>query len=232
MTEHINLARLKKGSDVFEVVINPDKAIDFRQGKANFDEAVVYPKVFSDAKKGMLASEQRMKALFNTNDHVEVAKLVVKQGEIQLTSEHRQKILDQKRKRIIDIIHRNAIDPRTNTPHPVTRIEAAMQEAKVRIDEFKQPEAQVDEVLKSLRLILPIKFVKKEIDIRIPALSAAKSYSQIKIFGKILKDEWLSDGSWHGIIEIPGGLEEDFYDKLNSLTKGDNQVKVLKTIGE
>ena len=68
MTEHINIARLKKGSDVFEVVINPDKAIDFRQGKANFEDAVVYPKVFSDAKKGMLASEQRMNALFNTAD--------------------------------------------------------------------------------------------------------------------------------------------------------------------
>jgi len=232
MTEHINLARLKKGNEVFEVVINPDKAIDFRQGKASFDEAVVYPKVFSDAKKGMLASEQRMKALFNTSDQAEVANIVVKQGEIQLTGEHRQKIVDQKRKRIVDIIHRNAIDPRTNTPHPVTRIEAAMQEAKIKIDEFRQPEAQVDEVLKKLRIIIPIKFVKKEIDIKIPALSAAKSYSQIKIFGKILKDEWLSDGSWHGIIEISGGLEEEFYDKLNSLTKGDNQVKVLKTIGE
>lgn len=232
MTEHINIARVKKGSDVFEVVINPDKAIDFRQGKANFEDAVVYPKVFSDAKKGMLASEQRMKALFNTADPVEVAKLIIKQGEIQLTSEYRQKLLEQKKKRIIDIIHRNAIDPRTNTPHPITRIETAIQEAKIKIDEFRQPESQVDEILKKLRIIIPIKFVKKEIDIKIPALSAAKSYSQIKIFGKILKDEWLSDGSWHGIIEIPGGLEQDFYDKLNSLTKGDNQVKVINTIGE
>lgn len=231
MTEHINLARLKKGSDVFEVVINPDNALLFRQGKASIEDAIVYPKIFSDARKGMLASEQRMKALFNTTDAKEVAKVVLKEGHVQVTQEHRQKMLELKKRQVIDIIHRNGIDPRTNAPHPVTRIEAAMEEAKVRIDEFKNAEAQVDEVLKKLRPVMPIKFVVKEIEVKIPAEFAGKSYSQLKQLGKILNESWANDGSWVAKLEIPGGLEQDFYEKLNKFTKGSAEAKVTATRG-
>lgn len=231
-SETFNLARLKKGNDIFEVVINPDKAIEFKHGKVDITDALVYPKIFSDAKKGMLASEHKLQELFKTSDPVEVAKIILNNGMIQVTSDYRNKIVEEKRKRIIDIINRNSVDPKTNLPHPISRIEAAMNEAKVRIDESKPAENQVQDILKQLKIIIPIKFVIKEIDIIIPACCASKSYSQIKSFGRLLKDEWQNDGSWHGIIEIPGGIEQDFYDKINNLTHGDNQMKVSKVVGE
>ncbi len=105
-----------------------------------------------------------------------------------------------------------------------------MNEAKVKIDEFKPADAQVQDILKALRVIIPIKFVVKDIDVVLPSAHAHKGYSQIKSFGKLLKDEWMNDGSWHGIIEIPGGIEQDFYDKVNHLTHGDNQIKVVKVV--
>lgn len=232
MSESINLARLKKGSDVFEIVINPNKAIEFKQGKADINDVLVYPKIFSDAKKGMLASEHKMNDLFKTSDPIQVATIILKTGEMRLTSEQKNKLAEEKRKRVIDIIHRNSIDPKTNAPHPITRIEAAMNEAKIKIDEFRSPDSQVQEILKKLRVIIPIKFVVKELDVVIPTIYANKTYPQIKSFGRLLKDEWGSDGSWHGIIEIPGGIENDFYDRVNSMTHGDNQVKVIKVTGE
>ncbi|MEM4263675.1 MAG: ribosome assembly factor SBDS [Candidatus Woesearchaeota archaeon] len=228
-SDSINIARWKKGSDVFEIVINPEKAIEARKDPTKTAEALVYPKVFSDAKKGMLASEQRMQAIFKTSDPIEVAKHIIQEGNVQLTAEYRQKMMDQKKKQIIEMIHKNGIDPKTGAPHPITRIETAMQEAKVKIDEFKSAEAQMQQIIKQLTPIIPIKIAVKEIEITIPAPHASKAYSTIKVMSKIIKENWNNDGSWTGRIEIPGGIEQEFYDKLNKIAHGQVQSKLILT---
>src|SRR5574341_2476864 len=101
MSETLNLARIKKGTDVFEIVVNPDQAVYFRHHpETNIRDALVYPKVYSDVKKGLLASEQRMQAVFGTTDHLEAAKQIIIKGDIQVTAEYRKKLLEQKRNRI------------------------------------------------------------------------------------------------------------------------------------
>lgn len=229
--EHMNTARLKKGSDVFEIVIDPEKAVAARHGKADITEALKVQKIFSDAKKGMLASEQRMQALFGTTDALEVAKKILADGNIQITGEYRQKLMAQKRLQIIDFIRRNGVDPRTHAPHPAQRIEAALVEAKVRIDEFKPSEQQVQDVIKALRPILPIKFEVKEIELIIPAQYTSKAHNIIKQFSKILSESWQNDGSWRGIVEVPGGMEQELYDKLNAVMHGELVSKVIKVNG-
>jgi ribosome maturation protein SDO1 len=226
----LNLARLKKAGQVFEIDIDTNLALDYKTGK-NIDikDILRVEKIFSDAKKGMLASEIQMRQLFGTSDALEVAKIILEKGEIQLTTEYRNKLREQRKKQIIDIIHRNGVDPKTHLPHPITRIENALEEAKFHVDEFKPVQKQVEEALKSLRSILPIKFEIKEIAVKIPAKYAAKSYSIVKSFGKILKDEWQKDGSWVVMLEIPGGLEGDFYDKINALCHGNIESRILKT---
>jgi len=226
----VNLAKLKKGGENFEVVINSDNAISFKQGKdIAIEDAIINEKIFADAKKGLLASENRMKEIFNTVDLKEIAKIIIKEGEIQLTAEYKQKLRDEKKKRIINFIHVNGVEPKTGLPHPITRIENAFEEAKVHIDEFKSEEKQIDEILKKLRVILPIKFEIDEIEIKIPAVYASKMYSVVKGFAKILKEDWLNDGSWKCIVEMPAGLKQNFFDKLNSMTHGEIETKILKT---
>jgi len=226
-SESINVARLKKGSDIFEVVVDPDKAVLAKKNPELTSEALSFPKIFSDAKKGLQASEERLKHWFKTTDPLEVAKIIIQEGNIQLTAEYRQSLIEKKKKQLIDLIHRNGVDPRTNAPHPATRIEAALQEAKFRIDEFKSADAQLKDALKKLQPIIPIKFVVKELEVVVPAAYAAKAYPTIKMFGKTLKESWNSDGSWSGVVEIPGGMEQEFYDKLNSITHGELQAKVI-----
>ncbi|MBW3015745.1 ribosome assembly factor SBDS [Candidatus Woesearchaeota archaeon] len=225
---HLNLARLKKGGEIFEIDIDPDKAIEFKEGKnVDIKDILKAEKVFSDAKKGLLASEERMKSLFGTDDPIEVAKVIIEDGEVQLTAEYRQMVRDNKRKRIIEIIHRNGIEPKSGLPHPLQRLENAFAEAKIKIDEFAPEEKQVQEIMKKLKPILPIKFEVREIEVIIGAEYAAKAYPTVKSFGKLLRDQWQSDGSWRCVIEIPAGMQEDFFDKLNSMTHGEVQTKLL-----
>lgn len=221
------IARLKTGGQTFEILVDCDKAIDFRAGKCGLDDALVTNDIFKDVKQGEKAPENEMKKLFKTEDKRKIAEEIIKKGEIQLTIEHRNKLREEKRKKIIEIIHRNAIDSKTGIPHPAQRIELAMDQARVHIDEFKKAEEQVQDILEKLRPIIPIRFEVWEIAIKIPAKYAAQSYRVLKSYGTMKKDEWQNDGSLVAVIEIPAGMSEEFENELNKLTKGENETKIL-----
>ena len=222
------IARLKKGGENFEVLVDCDKAMDFREGKAELEDVLASETIFKDAKKGERASEHEMEKLFETKDKRSIVALIVKKGEIHITTEHRNKLREEKKKQIITLIARNAVDSKTGLPHPPNRIKSAMEEARVNINEFKSAEAQIEEILDKIRGVLPIKFAMKEIEVRIPPRYAGTCYNIVKQYGKILKENWGNDGSLTMAIEIPGGLQDEFFDKLNGLTRGDLESRVIK----
>ncbi|MBI2145323.1 ribosome assembly factor SBDS [Candidatus Woesearchaeota archaeon] len=224
---HFNLARLKAGGENFEVVIHPDQAMAFKSGQGDIRDVLVYDHIFADAKRGMAASEHVMMSVFKTTERVEVAKQIILKGEIQLTVEYRDRLRDEKRKAILNIIHRNAIDPRSGLPHPPNRIEAAFDEAKVRIDEHRKAEDQVQDIVKQLMPVLPIKFEVRRVELHVPARYAAQSYAIMKGFGSLVKDNWQNDGSLVAVVEVPAGLQQDLYSALNRLTHGEVESKVV-----
>tara|TARA_Y100000034_G_scaffold106690_1_gene135583 strand:- start:1690 stop:2385 length:696 start_codon:yes stop_codon:yes gene_type:complete len=222
------IARLKKGENVFEILVDCEMALNFKKGKvSNLDDVLATDDIFKDVKKGEKASD--LQSVFGTEDARKIAEIIIKEGEVQLTSEYKKKLRDEKKKRIINLIVRGCINPDTNTPHPPQRIESALEEAKVRIDEFKPAEEQVNEIIDKIRVILPIKYEIREIAIKIPGAYAGKSFPILKQYGKVMKDEWQNDGSLVAVVEIPAGIQEEFFDKLNSLTKGDVESKILNT---
>lgn len=223
------IARLNAQGQNFEILVDCTNALALREGKnVGMQDILAALKIFSDAKKGMEASETAMKQIFGTNDAEEVAKTIIRKGEIQLTHEYRERLREEKRKQLISIIHVNGVDPKTHFPHPPQRIENALAESRFHVDEFRPVQEQVQEALKKLRAILPIKFEVKEIAIKISPEYAPKCYSTVKAFGTILKEEWQSTGYWVAVVEMPGGMESDFYDKLNRICHGNVESKIVK----
>lgn len=221
------IARLKLQGQTFEILVDCDKAIDFKTGKCSLDDALVTDHIFKDVKQGERAPEKDMKKIFGTEDEKKIAEEIIRKGEIQLTIEHRNKLREEKKKKIIELIHRNAIDSKTGLPHPLKRIELSMEQARVHIDEFKKAEEQVQDVLEKLRPIIPIRFEVWEMAIKIPAKYAAQSYRILKMYGTMKKDEWQNDGSLVAVIELPAGMSEEFENELNKLTKGESETKIL-----
>ena len=228
--DHAQTVKLKSHGHHFEILVDPNLAMEVKGGKdVPLNDLLAVPKVFSDARKGDVSSPTAVKEAFGTEDIGEVAKQIIHKGELPLTTEYRHRLREQKLRQIINIIHRNAVNPQTHAPHPPKRIENALQEAKFHVDEFVDVNRQVEDALKKLRPILPIKFEVKEIAVTIPPEYAAKSYPIIAQFGKKLRDDWQADGSYLAVVEIPGGLEEEFNSKLNALTHGNIDTKILAT---
>ncbi len=223
------IARVEKSGEKFEVLVKPDAVQRLRDGK-EFDlmAELAIDQIFRDAHKGSKASEEKMQEFFGSTEPLAVAKQIIRHGEIQLTTEQRRQMLEVKRKQIVQYIAQNAINPQTGAPHPPQRIEIAMDEGKVHIDPFKGVEEQVKEVMDALRPLIPIRFEKVRIAVRLTAEDSAKCYGDLKSFGAILREEWSPTGAWIGVVEMPAGMQTDFFDRINGKTKGNAEIKVLK----
>jgi ribosome maturation protein SDO1 len=221
------IASYEKEGKRFELYVDPDSAYAFvEKKKPDVKNILVAEEIYADAKKGEKAKPSDIQKVFGTTDIMVILEFVLRHGEVQLTTEQRRKKVEEKRKQILAILLREAIDPRTKAPHTQIRLEQAMEQAKFHVDPFKDPREQLEEVVKAMRTILPMKFDKMKIAVKVPAAFAHKCYGTLKSYG-IEKEQWLKNGDLVVVVEIFGGLQGEFYDKLNKLTVGEVETKVI-----
>ena len=229
MSDKFTIARLTKDNEHFEVLVKPQKALDYRNGKiSSITEVLAAETIFSDANKGTRVAEEPLRKAFGTIDTLKIADVILKKGTLQLTTEQRRKMVEDKRKQVVDFISREAVDPKTNLPHPPMRIENAMEQIRYPIDPYKPVEEQARNIVKLLRPILPLKIEQVSVQVRIPAEYAARAYGAMKASGSIRHEEWRSDGSWQGIVEMPAGSYASFLNKLGDVTKGNGEASIVK----
>ncbi|MBI2674978.1 MAG: ribosome assembly factor SBDS [Candidatus Aenigmarchaeota archaeon] len=220
------IARMHRNGKDFEVLVDPDLALEFRKGREmGIERVLAIQEVFRDSKKGERVSSNELKAAFGTDSILKVSEEIIRHGEVQLTTEQRRKMIEEKRRQIADIISRQGIDPRTNLPHPPLRILNAMEQIHITIDPFKPAEQQVKDILDKIQPILPIRFETVEIAVRIPAQYAGKASFYMKRLG-MKKEEWQPQ-YWYCVAEIPAGMQGEIYSKLNELAAGQAEVKVM-----
>ena len=227
MTESkFTIIKLTLEGDKFELIVKPDPALEYKLGKrSDLSSVLVSDEIYSDANKGSRASSEKLMKHFKTTDATEVAKQIIAKGELNLTTDQRRKMVEEKRKQIVQYINRSFVDPKTHLPHPVVRIEAAMDEARVSIDPFKRSEDQAKTVLDGLRKILPLKSETVRLTVTVPPQFSAQSFNILKSAGDYKGEEWLSDGSLRAVVEMNAGLKAQFLDRLGSVSKGSAVVK-------
>ncbi len=212
------IARIRiKGKD-YEILVDMDKALAFKKGRlGSVAEVLNIEKIFHDSKKGLHVSDADLEEAFGTSNINEVAEKIIKQGEIQIPKEYRDKEREGKKKQIVDFLARHAIDPRTDKPHTADRISAAIDEAGISIDN-KPIEQQITKTIEKIKAILPIKIQTKKLKLRISSEHTGRVYGLLSEYKET--EKWLSNGDLECIVYIPVGLQEDFYDKLNAITHG------------
>ncbi|WP_058366772.1 ribosome assembly factor SBDS [Haloparvum sedimenti] len=224
-------ARLESHGERFEVLIDPDAALAMKRGEfdGDLEDVIAAEDVFENASRGDRPAEEDLEEVFGTTDPMEIIPRVVQDGEIQITSEQREEMQEQKRKKLINTIARNAVNPQMdNSPHPPERIERALEEAGFTVDPMEPVENQIDDALDALRPVIPIRFEEVTMAVRLPPEYAGSGQAQIRSFGDLEREEWQNDGSWVGVLTFPAGLQNDLYDKVNELTSGEGDARVVK----
>jgi len=225
-------ARLETHGLRFEILVDPELADKMRHGDESIaiEDAVAALYVYENASHGDKSPEEDLEKVFKTTAYEEIAKQIILKGEIHLTTEQRRRLMEEKRRRVITFIARNAVNPQTGLPHPATRIELALEEVRINFDPFKSVDELVKETVKALRPILPIRFEERKIAVRFPMDFAARAFGAVSgaAYVTMEKNEWQNDGSWICVVKIPAGMQEEFFSLANHAAKGDAQIKILE----
>lgn len=225
----VTVVRYSFEGDKFEILVKPDAALNYKLGKKIEQGSVmISDDIYTDSSKGTKPPSEKMIKAFGTDDLAEAARIILQKGDLNLTTDQRRKMTDEKRRQIIEFIAKTYVDPRTHLPHPPLRIEQAMKDGRVSVDPQRGVEAQAKEIVDKLRAIIPLKAEIIELLITIPAQYASRSYAALKSAGTLKNEKWQNDGSLKAILEIPAGAKPNMIDRLGSITRGSAEVEVAK----
>ncbi len=212
----------------FEILVKPDPALEYKLGKKKeISSVLVSDDIYTDSSKGTKPSTEKLQKAFKTEDMTEIAKLILQRGDLNLTTEQRRKMVEEKRRQLIEFISKTYVDPRTHLPHPPLRIDQAFKDARISVDPQKKVEEQVKDIVEKLRSIIPLKSENLTLEITIPAQFASQSYAVLKSVGTLKNEEWQNNGSLKAILEIPAAARPNVIDRLGSITKGSASVEVM-----
>ena len=222
------LARLEKGGKRYEAMVNPDLVEQWKEDASNIelDDFMAMDEIFHDARAGERPTEEALMNTFQTLDVETILNIILEKGSIQLTTAQRKARVENMRQQIIHHIHSQAIDPKSKSPHPRTRIELALEESKYSVDPFKRLEDQVKDAISKLKPLIPLSFESVRLAFRIPG-SAYGSVSQLlRTYQQ--KEGWLENGDWACVVELPAGMKGDIIGQV--LKRANNaEVKELSS---
>ena len=222
------IARLESGGHRFEILIDPNEAQSYKEGnEIDWEDSIAVDGIWADSAKGERSPENILDEFFGSSDLIEIYKKILTEGTIQLTSEQKKEMIDNKRKQILSHIVANAMNPQTGGAHPPQRIENAIVEAKYNFDPIRSVEKQVEDIVRKIRPLIPISFEKVKAAVKIPAIHVGKCYGKISGLGTIENEEYQSDGSWIGIVKISAASYNELENLLGAVTKGSAELKII-----
>ncbi|MAG24007.1 ribosome assembly factor SBDS [Candidatus Pacearchaeota archaeon] len=217
-------ARVRVKEKQYEILVDLDEALKVKDGSGDITAALQSNAIFYDLHKGLQASESDLKAAFGTSDLYEASKQIIQKGEVQKTQEFRSAEQEKRIKQVVDLIITNAVDQNGN-PYTEDRIKRAISEVSYSFTNAP-PEQQMPKLIEKLKTVIPISLELKRIKLTIPAQYTGQAYGLINEYKE--DEEWLPNGDLQVIINIPAGMQIDFYDKLNNITHGAVQSEELQ----
>ena len=225
----VTVVRYSFEGEKFEILVKPDPALDYKLGKKKDVSAVlVSEEIYTDSGKGTKPGNEKLLKAFKTEDKTEIAQIILQKSDLNLTTDQRRKMIDEKKKQIVEFVAKTYVGPKTHLPHPPIRVEQAMKDARVSVDPQKSVDEQVQDIVEKLRSIIALKSENLQLEIIIPAQYASQSYSVLKSVGSLKQEEWQNNGSLKAILEIPAAARPNVIDRLGSITKGSASVEVIK----
>jgi ribosome maturation protein SDO1 len=208
------LARLEKGGSRYEILVDPKLVETWKEdsNSVELSDLLAIDEVWSDAKAGDRPTSDALERVFGSTDLSTCVNKILKDGSIQLTTAQRRQMVDDRMKQIVNEIAMTATDPKTKLPHPHTRIENALQEARFKADPFLSVERQVKDAVNILKPIIPLQFITIKLAFKVPG----KDYGGVSnlLRDSMQKDQWLQDGSWACVVEVPGGMKNEIISRV------------------
>lgn len=225
MSKPLTISRLILHGEKFEIIVAPDPALNFKlTGKGDIRKILLVDEVYSDSKKGLRISSEKLKKFFRTTDVFAIAEKILLEGDLQLTGEQRRRMIESKRQQVVAMLSKLILEPSTGNPIPSLRIEQALSQTSVSIDPFKPPEEQLKNVVKALRQALQFKVNEVVLTITCPQTLSSDAYGFANSMGEVDQTRVQRDKSVKLVVRVPSAIMSYFLESLSR--KYGDQAKV------
>ena len=168
-----------------------------------------HTQLFTDSKKGEIASENIISKLFSNKSEEEILIQLAKEGDPQIPTSYINELRDKKRTQIIEFISSNAINPQTQSKYTPSMISSQFDSLNISIDPHANSVHQAEQALKELRKKMPISMQSSTIIIQVEGQYCGHFYGEFRTFGAIQKEYYDDSGNLHIHISVLSGKIDD-----------------------
>ena len=87
----VSVVKFSFEGEKFEILVKPDPALDFKLGKKkDISSVLVSDEIYSDSSKGTKPSTEKLLKAFKTEDQMAIAEIILKKGDLNLTTDQRR----------------------------------------------------------------------------------------------------------------------------------------------
>ncbi|KAK6014135.1 rRNA metabolism protein, SBDS family, partial [Ostertagia ostertagi] len=193
----------------------------------NIDEVLQTQTVFSNVSKGQVAKKDELAAAFGTEDQLEICKIILEKGDLQVSDKERQAQTDQTYKEVSQLIAEMVVNPDTKRPIPTSVIDKALHELHFSLKPNRSAKQQALEAIPMLREAIRLERAKMRIRIAMPSHEAKITHSRLKaLFSELELEDWAEGG-----LEMVGLIEPGSFRATDELvrneSKGHGRLEIL-----
>jgi len=149
---NISVVRLKKGGKRFELACYPNKVDEWRRGiEKDINEVLQTREIFENVARGVLSNAIDWDNSFDTEDIDKVIKIILDNGEIQVTELERKQNYDKMFKDIATVVCTKCINPENGESIPMSMVESAMRTIHYSVKVDKSAKQQALDVIKNYK---------------------------------------------------------------------------------
>lgn len=218
----VQTVRYQKGKKKFELLTNDGTARKFRDGNIGWNRVLVADQIFTDSKKGNIAKDADLIAVFGTSDIDTCAQIIIKEGDLQVSAAERRAEIDAHKGKVMGYIHRTYMNAQDH-PYPHHTIKLRLEEAKIRIDPLISVQKLADEFVKKMQGKMVLRRATIEKTVVISYTYAKKAKAVVGKYCNVTKQTKDSNGiTWK--VDLPRNSLTAFMDELNAVTDGGYQL--------
>uniref|UniRef100_A0A6U9QUQ6 C2H2-type domain-containing protein n=1 Tax=Picocystis salinarum TaxID=88271 RepID=A0A6U9QUQ6_9CHLO len=232
---NVAVVRYKKGGVRFEIACYKNKVLNWRNGiETDLDEVVQTTSVFSNVSKGVFASQEDLQRVFGTTDQVEIVKIILQKGELQVSDKERELEYATLFKDVVSIVVDKCVNPETQRPYPAGIIERTLKELHFAVDPKKTAKQQAMEAIPSIQKVFPIERAKMRLKMALPK-ALHKQFRELLSAenAQVERESATDEGTAFTVLIDPGSFRKfDSFVHKQSDRKGKLEVLSLAVVQE
>uniref|UniRef100_A0A915Q4K7 Ribosome maturation protein SBDS n=1 Tax=Setaria digitata TaxID=48799 RepID=A0A915Q4K7_9BILA len=200
----------------------------------DIDEVLQTHTVFTNVSKGQVAKREELNAVFGTDDQLEICKIILEKGDLQVSEKERQVQSNSSFKEVANLIANMCVNPDTKRPYSSSVIENVLHEAHFSLKPNRSAKQQALEIIPKLRESMRIDRAEMRLRVSVEAKEAKRVHDRLKgMFTKVEVEDWDQ-----GNLEMVGLIDPGAYRSVEELLQkeikktGHLELLALKVIGE